>query len=75
MKCGSNLTSRARENADNIGSSRGSPGLGERAADERRTDHLIPQTVRLRLERGKRDCFMVILIGNYKDDLVGLKGG
>jgi hypothetical protein len=27
-----------------MGSSRGSPGLGESAAEERRTDHLIPQT-------------------------------
>ena len=38
------VTSRAREKADRMGSSRGSAGLGERAAEERRTDHLIPQT-------------------------------
>lgn len=38
------VTSRAREKADRMGSSRGSPGLGESDAEERRTDHLIPQT-------------------------------
>ena len=38
------VTSRAREKADRMGSSRGSAGLGESAAEERRTDHLIPQT-------------------------------
>ena len=27
-----------------MGSSRGSPGLGESEAEERRTDHLIPHT-------------------------------
>ena len=38
------VTSRALEKADRMGSSRGSAGLGESAAEERRTDHLIPQT-------------------------------
>ena len=37
-------TSRAREKAARMGSSRGSPGLGERDVEDRRTDHLIPHT-------------------------------